>query len=68
MKICWVKILTAVTGGSVGAYVVSLPCYSMIHVIASLCIPGGQITPASSKWKQLSGVVLLQFISFSSFP
>ena len=25
MKICWVKILTAVTGGSTGAYVVSPP-------------------------------------------
>ena len=25
MKICWVKILTAVAGGSTGAYVVSPP-------------------------------------------
>ena len=26
MEICWVKILTPVTGGSTGAYIVSPPC------------------------------------------
>jgi hypothetical protein len=37
-------------------------------VTVSIALPGGQITPASSKWKQASGALLLQSVSFSSFP
>ena len=58
MNIWWVKILTAVAGGSIGAYVVSPPCQVIVYTVqddgddpflASLALPDFLALKASNR-------------------
>ena len=48
MKICWVKILTAVAGGSTGAYVVSPP----LLIYAQQRLPGNRNCHTQARYLQ----------------